>query len=132
MRVFINRKNSSFNDKFIDEINKAFSSLYDKIDNYVTEDLDYKDEVQLYNGQSFRVGNLICIRDEVIVKENLDHFTAFSSIAKNIPFEVWCTAISEKSENLRCLIKNGIIYLYGRLSEYPQKVYISTDVVSPV
>lgn len=131
MKISINRNSKLFSPDQADELNKAFSSIMDKIQAYQPETKDYKEEVQYFRSGGFRVGDLICIRKTFDCKKEYNKFETVDFIDKSIPFEVWIKAISEKNETMNCLIKGNEIKLYGLLSSYPQKMYISEDIVVP-
>lgn len=131
MKISINRNSKLFRSDQADELNKAFSSIMDKIQAYQPETKDYKEEVQYFRSSGFRVGDLICIRKIFDCKREYNKFETVDLIDKSIPFEVWTKAISEKNETMNCLIKGNEIKLYGVLSSYPQKMYISEDIVVP-
>ena len=132
MVVVIPRDGKVFTDDITDELNAAFSSINEKIRNYKTEDLEYKEQVQQFsNSDSFKAGNVLSIRENFVVENEFSEFTKIKNLPTNLPFEVWCHAITENNETLQIYINGSSIYVYGILSHYPQTAYISTDIVLP-
>lgn len=132
MVVVIPRDGKVFTDDITDELNAAFSSINEKIRNYKTEDLDYKEQVQQFsNSDSFKAGNVLSIRENFVVKEEHSQFDKVQALPVALPFEVWTKAITENNETLQVYINGSSIYVYGILSHYPQTAYISTDIVLP-
>ena len=132
MVVVIPRDGKVFTDDITDELNAAFSSINEKIRNYKTEDLEYKEEVQQFNNSdSFKAGNVLSIRESFVVENEFSEFTKIKNLPTNLPFEVWCHAITENNETLQVYINGSSIYVYGILSHYSQTAYISTDIVLP-
>lgn len=132
MVVTFDRNSGTFSKEVTDELNKAFATINEKIQNYSADDLAYKETVSaIDNSGSFRVGNLLCIRTSATVSSRLDTFTKIGEINVNIPFDVWHLATTSNSEAILIHIKNHTIYATGKLTSYPQTVYINADVVIP-
>ena len=78
MVITIKRDSGLFDKSVADELNKGFASINEKVENYQNEDLDYKENIQLLegNGNTFRSGNLLCIRESLTIPKRLEKFTA--------------------------------------------------------
>lgn len=132
MVVSISRNSKIFDPQIIDEINKAFASINEKIEAYKSEPLDFKEEVHtIPNSNSFRAGNILSIRETVTVTQGFSSFETVKTMNISIPYEVWSSAITENNEALTAYIYKNELKLYGSLSSYPQKVFIVIDVVTP-
>ena len=114
-------------------MNKSFAAINEKIEDYQNSDLDYKEDIQLIKGNdnSFRSGNLLCIRESFTINKRLEKFTALKSLAVNVPYDVWGWATTEKQEMVYVHILGNTIYGYGTFTQYPQKAYLVLDVVLP-
>ena len=133
MVVTIKRDSGLFDKSVADELNKSFATINEKIENYQNSDLDYKEDIQLIKGNdnSFRSGNLLCIRESFTISKRLEKFTALKSLSVNIPYDVWGWATTEKQEMVYIHILNNTIYGYGTFTQYPQKAYLVLDIVVP-
>lgn len=133
MVVTIKRDSGLFDKSVSDELNKSFAAINEKIENYQNSDLDYKENIQLIKGNdnSFRSGNLLCIRESFTINKRLEKFTALKSLTVNVPYDVWGWATTEKQEMVYIHISGNIIYGYGTFTQYPQKAYLVLDVVLP-
>ena len=133
MVVTIKRDSGLFDKSVSDELNKSFAAINEKIENYQNSDLDYKEDIQLIKGNenSFRSGNLLCIRESFTINKRLEKFTALKSLTVNVPYDVWGWATTEKQEMVYIHIIGNTIYGYGTFTQYPQKAYLVLDVVLP-
>lgn len=133
MVVTIKRDSGLFDKSVSDELNKSFAAINEKIENYQNSDLDYKEDIQLIKGNnnSFRSGNLICIRESFTINKRLEKFTALKSLTVSVPYDVWGWATTEKQEMVYIHIIGNTIYGYGTFTQYPQKAYLVLDVVLP-
>ena len=133
MVVTIKRDSGLFDKSVSDELNKSFAAINEKIENYQNSDLDYKEDIQLIKGNnnSFRSGNLLCIRESFTIDKRLEKFTAFKSLTVSVPYDVWGWATTEKQEMVYIHIIGNTIYGYGTFTQYPQKAYLVLDVVLP-
>lgn len=131
MKISINRNSGLFTPAQSDQINKAFDGINHQIDEYVAPDLDYKEPVQVMRGSSFKTGNLLCIRDTFTLEGSLEEFTFIGNLDCSVTFDVWGNAVSENNEIVKIHITGNSLYVIGRLSYYPQRVYLSQDVVLP-
>jgi len=133
MIVTIKRDSGLFTKKVSDELNKSFATINEKIENYKNTDLEYKEELQLLEGsaQSFRSGNLLCIRENFTVTERLESFTILKTLPVSVPYDVWGWATTEKQEMIYIHIINNAIYGFGTLTQYPQKAYLVLDIILP-
>lgn len=133
MVVTIRRDSGLFDKSVSDELNKSFAAINEKIEDYQNSDLDYKENIQLIKGNdnSFRSGNLLCIRESFTINKRLEKFTALKSLTVNVPYDVWGWATTEKQEMVYIHISGNTIYGYGTFTQYPQKAYLVLDVVLP-
>lgn len=133
MVITVNRNSGVFEKNVADELNKSFATINKKIDETSWPDLAYKEDVQLLgtNTNSFRSGHLICIRDHFTIKKKFDKFTEVGTINVSVPYDVWCTGVTDNNEPLLCHITSNKVYAYGILSYYPQDLHLSTDIVLP-
>ena len=133
MVIAINRNEGVFEPALADELNKAFSEINKNILNYKTEPLEYKEEVQLLgsNTNSFRCGRMICLRDTFKIEHRMQQFEEVGKILYPIPYDVWCTAVTDNNEGLLFHIKDEKVYAYGLLTKYPQNAHLCLDVIIP-
>lgn len=137
MQVVVDRNSGVFDKNTADQLNISFSGINKKIENYKTLPLDYKEDLQLLNGNSFRAGNFVCIRDSFVVNNKLETFTKVGNVSIKMPYEVWTSAVSENNDILTVRIGNNddetdnAIWAVGHLSHYPQTMYLSTDFILP-
>ena len=133
MVITINRNSGVFEPALCDELNKAFASINKKIENYQAADLNYKEEVQLLgtNTNSFRCGNLVCIREKYVMKERFVKLTKVGKILATAPYDIWCNGLTQDGEAVICHIKNNEVFLQGTLNTYPKNIYVVTDFIIP-
>lgn len=131
--VTINRNQGIFDSNQSDELNKAFYSINKAIDDYKATDLDYKEEVQFVGNNSFRRGNVLCIRERFIASQYATNFTQIATLPKScsVPYDVWCFAVTEENERLYCHIKDTVISVYGALAKPNVNAFVVVDVVLP-
>ena len=132
MVVSINRNSKIFDSQVTDELNKAFANINEKIEAYKSEPLEYKEEVHLIpNSNSFRAGNILSIRETINVTRGFSTFETVKKLNVSVPYEVWTNAITDQNESLTVYLYKNELKLYGSLSKYPQKVFITQDIVLP-
>lgn len=138
MVIVVNRKDGTFNPDVSDQLNLVFNGINKKIEDYKVVPLDYKLDVQALSGNSFRAGNLLCVRDVVEVTHKYDTLTKLDKkLNVRLPYEIWTTAVAESGDLMTVRIGNredpedSSFYITGHLTEYPQKCYICTDVIIP-
>ena len=138
MVVVVNRKDGIFNPEVSDQLNLVFNGINKKIESYKVLPLEYKLDVQALSGNSFRAGNLLCVRDSIEVTHKYDELTKLDKkLNVRLPYEIWTTAVSEKGDVCTIRIGNredpedSSFYISGHLTTYPQKLYVCTDVVVP-
>jgi len=132
MVVSINRNNNNiFSPQTIDELNNSFFQINNLISEYKPEPLEYKSNIQyINNSNSFIAENILCIRESFISQGVYDRFTKILELPKSVPYDVWCSAISEKSNFLTVHIKNKSVLVYG--TSTPNEVFnIVIDIVLP-
>ncbi len=134
MVVTIKRDSGLFPTAVADELNKSFNTINKNIEAYKNVDLDYKEDVQLIPNttNTFRSGNVLCIREKFTIDHRLEKFTELISyISVSVPYDIWTYAISDKQEFIQIHIKGNTVYGYGTLSSYPQTVNLAIDAVLP-
>lgn len=133
MVLTVKRNSGLFSPEQSDELNKSFYKINQDIENYKAPPIAYTEEVRLINpsGFSFISGNLVCLREKILIKEAYTQFTKVGSLEINIPYDYWCTAPTSGKETLMFHLKGSDIYCWGRLSSYPQTAYLTEDFVLP-
>lgn len=133
MVVAIKRDSGLFPTAVADELNKSFNTINKNIEAYKNEDLEYKEDVQLISNTSntFRAGNVLCIREKLVIDKRMERFTELKNIQVSIPYDIWTYAVSDTQEVILVHIKGNTIYGYGTLSHYPQTVNLVIDAILP-
>lgn len=102
--IAINRNSETFDKLVADELNSAFYKINKKIEEYKSEDLDYKYKVtEIINSNSFITENILYIRESFKIEKPEDIFVKFIKIKElpiNVPFDVWGTAVSTDSKSV--------------------------------
>ena len=133
MVITVKRDSGIFEPAVADELNKSFYKINKEIEDYNPPELAYKEDLQYItaNSNSFRSGNLVCLREAFTVKDGHSQFGKVADIAIKVPYNYWCTAVTKEKENLFVLVKDTSIYVYGHLTHYPQEAYLVEDIVVP-
>lgn len=133
MTLTVKRDSGLFSPEQADELNKAFYKINQDIENYEAPPIAYTENVRLINpsGFSFISGNLVCLREKLIIKEAYSQFTKVGSLEISIPYDYWCTAPTSGKETLMFHLTGSDIYCYGTLASYPQTAYLTEDFVLP-
>lgn len=132
MYLNINRNIGIFSPTQSDEINAAFQSIDKAIDDYKAEPLEYKESVQMLTNRTFKAGNVLYLREEYEIKNDLDEFTKIAELPNiSIPFDVWVKANTKENEQVLLHILEKNVYAYGHLSSYPKTVYCNIDITLP-
>lgn len=129
--VFFDRKDGTFDPRTTDQLNAAFAEINNKIKNYTTKDLAYKEEVQVLGGNSFRLGQIVCLRENYDITHELSSFTKLGEISISVPYIIWCYLCTDNNEKIYCKIKGKEIFGRCLLTKYPQKAHLCIDVVVP-
>lgn len=131
--VVINRNSGIFDKATSDQLNSVFNAINKKIDSYKSVPLAYKEDVQLLNpnGNSFRCGQLVCIREGYKITQRLDNLTKVGELLISVPYELWTSATTAKNDQAICRIYGNEVFMQASFSEYPQTAYISFDFVIP-
>ena len=104
--IVINRNNRLFDPAVTDELNSAFYKINKKIENYKTEDLDYKEKIQyIKNSNSFITDSVLHIRetfkiDETDLGKIFLGFYKIKELPYNVNFDVWGSAISKDCKSV--------------------------------
>lgn len=131
MVITISRNSNLFTAAQSDELNKAFYNINQKIQNYKSEPLEYKNKVQyIDNSNSFIIDNMICLRETFTAKGAYNTFTKVMDLPVNIPYDVWGTAVSESNAVIGYHILGRALYVYG--NTLPNDIFhIVEDVIVP-
>lgn len=128
MVITVNRDSGVFSKQQTDEINKAFSIINQKIENYKSEPLDYKSQVSTHSNAFILDDRLMCIR-AVFDYEPRGTFQKVLELPRSVPYNVWGHANNELNESVVVHIIGNNVYAYGSASS--GKFYLCLDVVLP-
>lgn len=128
MVITVNRDSGVFSKQQTDEINKAFSIINQKIENYKSEPLEYRNNVSTHPNAFILDDRLMCIR-AVFDYEPRGTFQKVLEVPRSVPYEIWGHANNESNESLIIHIKGNTVFAYGSAS--PGKFYLCVDVVLP-
>lgn len=133
--IVINRNSGTFDKAVADELNSAFYKINKKIENYKSEELDYKHKVTEISGSnSFITENVLHVRETFKVEKPEDVFVKFTKIKElpiEVPFDVWGTAASTDCKSMLTYhIIGKDIYITGN-TFLNQTFVIVDDIIIP-
>lgn len=130
MIISISRNSNIFSRQQADEINKAFDNINKKIENYKTEDLDYKEKIRKITKTSFIAGNVLYIRENFTPDRQYVRFTKIMDLPVSIPYDIWKNIYLADNSSLTIHILGKEVFVFGNAT-VGKTASICVDAVIP-
>lgn len=130
MIISISRNSNIFSRQQADEINKAFDNINKKIENYKTEDLDYKEKIRKITKTSFIAGNVLYIRENFTPDKQYVRFTKIMDLPVSIPYDIWKNIYLADNSSLTIHILGKEVFVFGNAT-VGKTASICVDAVIP-
>lgn len=130
MIITISEKSGLFTKQQTSELNSAFQNINRKIDNYKSEEKDYKEPIRRLGSRSFVAGNILHLREIFQATQVYNRFVKILELPVSVPYDVWQTIYQQNGLPLTIHILDRNVYVFGNAA-VGATVAIVTDVVIP-
>ena len=130
MIITISEKSGLFTKQQTSELNSAFQNINRKIDNYKSEEKDYKEPIRRLGSRSFVAGNILHIRELFEAKQVYNRFVKVLELPVSIPYDVWKTVYQSDNIPLTIHVLDRNVYVFGNAT-VGATISIVADIVIP-
>ena len=130
MIITISEKSGLFTKQQTSELNSAFQNINRKIDNYKSEEKDYKEPIRRLGSRSFISGNILHIRELFEAKQVYNRFVKVLELPTSVPYDYWQTVYQSDNIPLTIHILGRDVFIFGNAT-VGATISIVADIVIP-